>query len=137
MLAVVLMLAKMGVSLEKLDRMKPWFAKWIPHYAGLLPTGANARRDYLPRLLPLHESSVNTMLEGILGCSIIADESTDKRKRSPVNLLIAPAKEIFQPPLLVDILFVDESEASGDSVNGRIMEEFVLKVCSKFEMDLS
>jgi len=133
-LDVVFMLAQAGVSLEKLDTMKPFFEKWVPDYAGLIPTGGHARRFHLPRLLPFHEASVKSVLAGMLGCSIIADESTDKRKMSPVNMLIAPAKEAVQSPVLADIMFVNESESPGENINGMIMEEFVLKLCEHYEI---
>jgi hypothetical protein len=53
---LVFMLAQAGVSLEKLAIMKPFFEKWLPDYAGLIPQGAHARRVYFVRLSHKYKS---------------------------------------------------------------------------------
>lgn len=50
----------------------------------------------------------------MIGCDI-ADETTDKRKLSPVNMLIAPAKlGQKEKPFLADIQFVDAEEEAEE-----------------------
>jgi hypothetical protein len=127
----ILMFAQAGIPLEKIDKMKPWLDKWVPDYAGMITSGNQCRR-YVPNLLPLHFQAVAEQLKDMIGCSIIADESTDKRKESPVNLLLAPAcDKHFQKPILVDIQYVNEANG-GESINGAILEQFVTNCVNNF-----
>jgi hypothetical protein len=133
-LDTVFMLTSAGIPLEKLDHIKGYFEKWIPAYSGMLPSSNHCRRAYLPKLLSLHRAAMMDFLKGMIGCSVITDESSDKRKQSPVNLMIVPAQFTqFQKPSLIDIHFVEESN-NGYSINVVILEEFILKMCQDYEI---
>ena len=84
-LDVVTSLASAGISLEKVDDLKPLFQNWVLLYGGALPNPDACRKEWLPKLLEPHLTVLKKRMEDSLGFSVIADETTDKRKKSPIN----------------------------------------------------
>jgi len=121
--------------LEKVSHLQPFLRKYVPN-GGSIPGANQLREAYLPKLLEPHQETLKAMLNNIFGFSLLADESNDKRKHSPVNFLIAPASNETTQPLLVDIKFVDESPTDSDNLDSEMMLVFIKQVLTKYNLPL-
>jgi len=137
-LDVVFALTSAGIPLQKIDQLKPLLKKWVPSIGGSIPGANQLRASYLPKLLLPLEASIEAQLADNIGFSLLADESNDKWKHSPVNFLISRASldKTKTKPILADIYFVDESESHAANINSNVLQEFIDKLFQKYKLNI-
>ena len=74
------------IPLEKTDKMLPFMRKHCKQ-GGALPQAQTLRTRYVPRLFELHFSALKELVQTSAPIYIIADETTDVRDKSILNVL--------------------------------------------------
>ena len=90
------------IPLDKIDKMRPFLVKHS-NQGGVLPGRNILRKYYLPSVFDRHQRAITDLLLSATMISIIADETTDHRDRSVLNILARVRNKLF----IIDVHFLE------------------------------
>ena len=112
------------IPLEKTEKMRPFFTKHCKQ-GGALPKDKFLRSEYVPRLFEQHYLALKTLVaEGCI--SIVADETTDVRDHSILNVIAMVREKSF-------LIGVEKMSACNHATFSQAIIKCVTEVGIKYE----